>query len=136
MAKEKPIKTLLINDPEYLQKTFYSQYKPEHWFYRFELLRRCHENDATSTTLFENWKDEYCQEDLKKMLRIEMHFLYFQMVETLFELIFAISSHDSRELWLALSFSGNHQTGYHSDTYGKISAYAKDELNDPDFNKN
>jgi len=38
-------------------------------------------------------------------MRTEIHFLYFQMIETLFEIIFAVSESDNRDLWVALTFS-------------------------------
>lgn len=44
-------------------------------------------------------------EDFKRVLRTEMHFLYFQMVETLFEIIFANLKYGYKNIWFNLTHS-------------------------------
>jgi hypothetical protein len=63
--------------------------------------------------------EDFIDKDFKRVIRTEMHFLYFQMIETLFEIIFAIYEKDNRDLWLSLSFSK------YVENYERIS-----ELND------
>jgi hypothetical protein len=42
------------------------------------------------------------------------------MIETLFEIISAVSKHDNRNLWVALTFSNDRQCLFYSDTYEQI----------------
>ena len=57
------------------------------------------------------------------MLKIELHFFYFQIAEALFELIFALDSKDEKNIWATISFSG-------FSTYDKIKAISegKDDI--------
>ncbi len=104
-------KQFVINDLDSLQKEFYKTYNPDYWLYKISLLKNCHDNfDSVKDTLNDDLSD-VVDDDYKRALRTEMHFLYFQMVETIFEIIFAISKHDNRNLWLALTFS-NWQNNY------------------------
>ena len=98
-------KQFIVNDLDSLQKEFYKTYDPDYWLYKISLLKNCHNNfDSIRDTLNDDLSD-VVDDDYKRALRTEMHFLYFQMVETLFEIIFAVSKHDNRNLWLALTFS-------------------------------
>lgn len=98
-------KQFIVNDLDSLQKEFYKTYDPDYWLYKISLLKNCHDNfDSIKDTLNADLSD-VVDDDYKRALRTEMHFLYFQMVETLFEIIFAVSKHDNRNLWLALTFS-------------------------------
>ena len=101
----------IVNDIDSLQKEFYKTYDPDYWLYKISLLKNCHANfDDIKNVLKKNLGD-VIDDDYKRSLRTEMHFLYFQMIETLFEIIFAVSKHDNRDLWLALTFS-NWQNNY------------------------
>ncbi len=120
-SKQSKTKTLIVKDLDSLQKEFYKTYDPDYWLHKIALLKNCHDN-------FENAKDvltidlgDVTDEEYKKMLRTEMHFLYFQMVETLFEVVFAISKHDNKNLGLALTFSNYRQSSFYSNTYKQIS---------------
>ena len=98
-------KQFIVNDLDSLQKEFYKTYDPDYWLYKISLLKNCHDNfDSIKDTLNDDLSD-VVDANYKRALRTEMHFLYFQMVETLFEIIFAVSKHDNRNLWLALTFS-------------------------------
>jgi len=98
-------KQFIVNDLDSLQKEFYKTHDPDYWLYKISLLKNCHDNfDSIKDTLNDNLSG-VVDDDYKRALRTEMHFLYFQMVETLFEIIFAVSKHDNRNLWLALTFS-------------------------------
>lgn len=98
-------KNFFVNNLDSLQKEFYETYNPDYWLYKISLLKNCHDNfDSIKDTLNDDLSD-VIDDDYKRMLRTEMHFLYFQMIETLFEIIFAVSKHDNRNLWLALTFS-------------------------------
>jgi len=98
-------KQFIVNDLDSLQKEFYKTYDPDYWLYKISFLKNCHDNfDSIKDTLNDDLSD-VVDANYKRALRTEMHFLYFQMVETLFEIIFAVSKHDNRNLWLALTFS-------------------------------
>lgn len=117
---KKKLKTFTVNDLDNLQKEFYRMYDPDHWLYRIMLLKNSHDDfDQLKSSLIKN-TEETVDGDFKRTIRTELHFLYFQMVETLFEIIFAISKHDNRDLWVALTFSNDRNTPFYSETYKRI----------------
>lgn len=129
----KRLKQFAINDLDKLQKEFYISYNPDYWKYKISLLKNSHD-------FFDNIKEnltddleEFDEEYYKRMIRTELHFLYFQMTETLFETIFAVTEHDNRDLWLALTFSNDHKTVYYSDCYNKINKFSEGNLEKPDL---
>ncbi len=135
ISKDKKEKQFVVCDLDSLQKEFYRTYNPGYWLYKIHLLKNSHDNyesinDALKTNLSEVEDDAY-----KRMLRTELHFLYFQMVETLFEIIFALSrpGFDNRDLWIALTFSSDRQTVFYSDSYKKIKEFSEGKLKDPDL---
>lgn len=98
-------KDLLINDRDSLQKEFYRDFDLDYWLYKINLLKSTHDNFDSLGTLLKKEIDQFSADDCKRMIRTEMHFLYFQMVESLFEIIFAVMEKDNRDLWITLSFS-------------------------------
>lgn len=104
-------KKFIVNDLDSLQKEFYKTYNPDYWLYKISLLKNSHDDFDNVKNVLKNDLGDVVDDDYKRTLRTEMHFLYFQMVETLFEIIFAVSKHDNRDLWLALTFS-NWQNNY------------------------
>jgi len=98
-------KHFIVNDFDFLQKEFYRTYNPDYWLCKICLLNNCHSNfDSIKNVLKQNL-DNVIDDDYKRSLRTEMHFLYFQMIETLFEIVFAVSKNDNRNLWINLTFS-------------------------------
>ncbi|XOB40921.1 MAG: hypothetical protein ACKKMW_02530 [Candidatus Nealsonbacteria bacterium] len=117
---KKKLKTFTVNDLDNLQKEFYRMYDPDYWLYRIMLLKNSHDDfDQLKSSLIKN-TEETIDGDFKRTIRTELHFLYFQMIETLFEIIFAISKHDNRDLWVALTFSNDRNTPFYSETYKRI----------------
>jgi hypothetical protein len=99
------MKTFTVNDIDSLQKEFYRMYDPDYWLYRIMLLKNSHDDfEQLKSSLTKN-TEETIDKDFRRVMRTEMHFLYFQMIETLFEIIFAVSESDNRDLWVALTFS-------------------------------
>jgi hypothetical protein len=96
---------LSINDRDSLQKEFYRDFDLDYWLYKIVLLKNTHDNFNLLSTSLEKQIDQFSSDDCKRMIRTEMHFLYFQMVESLFEIIFAVMEKDNRDLWITLSFS-------------------------------
>lgn len=113
-------RALTVNDLDKLQKEFYQTYDPDYWIYRIELLKNSHDNFEDTKDILTKNLSEVEDDKFKRAIRTELHFLYFQMTETLFEIIFALTEHDNRDLWLALTFSNEKTTYFHSDTYSKI----------------
>lgn len=116
----KPNKKFVVADIESLQEEFYRTYDPDYWLYRISLLSNAHDNFGKIKKYLTEDLAEVSDEDYKRMLRTEMHFLYFQMVEALFEIIFAIAHHDNRNLWVALTFSNDRDTAFYSNAYYEI----------------
>jgi hypothetical protein len=117
---KKPQKKFIVMDIESLQEEFYRTYDPDYWLYRISLLRNAHENFGDIKKFLLEDLAEVSDEDYKRMIRTEMHFLYFQMIETLFEIIFAVAHHDNRNLWVALTFSNDKDTTFYSNAYSEI----------------
>ncbi len=115
------MKIFTVNNLDNLQKEFYRMYDPDYWLYRIMLLKNSHDDfDKLKSCLVKN-TEEIVDKDFQRVIRTELHFLYFQMIETLFEIIFAVSKHDNRDLWIALTFSNDRNTLFYSETYKKIS---------------
>ena len=98
-------KIFTVNDIDGLQEEFYRMYDPDYWLYIIMLFKNSHDDfDQLKPSLTKN-TEETIDKDFRRVMRTEMHFLYFQMIETLFEIIFAVSESDNRDLWVALTFS-------------------------------
>lgn len=123
-TKNKKLKTFTVNNLDNLQKEFYRSYDPDYWLYRISMLKNCHDNFDNVKKILTEGIEEVIDDDYKRVLRTELHFLYFQMVETLFEIIFALK-HDNRDLWIALTFSNDRDTCFYSDIYKKIAELNK-----------
>lgn len=116
------MRTFNVNDLDSLQKEFYRMYDPDYWLYRIMLLKNSHDDfDQLKSSLTKN-TEEVIDKDFRRVMRTELHFLYFQMIETLFEIIFAVSRHDNRDLWVALTFSNYRDTPFYSESYKEIAA--------------
>lgn len=113
-------KPLIVNDLVSLQKEFYKTYDPDYWLHKISLLKNCHDNFENAKEILTINMGGVDDEEYKRVLRTEMHFLYFQMVETLFEIIFAVAKHDNKNLGLALTFSNYKQSDFYSNTYKQI----------------
>lgn len=108
---------------------FFRGYHADYWDYKIALLKRIH--DSYETLKEDLWKGVkgVVDEDFKRVLRTEMHFLYFQLVEALFEMIFAICAQEPRYLWARLTFSDWRQN------YEKIKLLAERKLDSPDIKR-
>ncbi len=110
MNKQTP---LIIGDIDSLAREFYSSYDPEYWHNLLDWLKYSHDNFDTLRDDFSRSREEKVNPDeFRKMIRCELHFLYFKMIETLFDIIFAVCSHNLKTLWLALNFSNDRRTPY------------------------
>ena len=124
---------LYVNDPDKLEKDFYEKYDPDYWLYKIYLLKNSHDDYDKMKEILTGDLVDVIHENYKRMIRTELHFLYFQMIETLFELIFALSKFTRQEIWLALTFSNKRNSPYYYDCYGNIRDLSNDKLKDPDL---
>lgn len=115
--------------PEQLSTEFYTYYDPEVWYYRLRANQRLIDNPDLGN--FDDSQIEFSAEKTKSILKSEIHFMYFQMIETLFELIMGISGHDSRYLWMAISYANDRKSPYYSNLYKRIEALAQCDTADP-----
>lgn len=84
---------------------FYKLYPIDHWIYKVNMLENIINNyDSVKKILHENLID-VIDKDCVNMLKAEIHFTYFQIIEALFELIFALEKRKDKFLWFLLSFS-------------------------------
>jgi hypothetical protein len=125
---------LAVRDPENLAAKFYGHYDFGRWNLRAQLLMSLHVNydklvagDVFTTDELQN-KSRFLA-----MVHSEMHFLYFQMVEALFNMVFALATHDEKDLWLALAFSGDRGTHFYQDAYRLITHFRENKLTEPDL---
>lgn len=130
MAKTKETKkSVHLRNPLGLSKEFYQNYDIDYWNNIIDTLRFNHDSFEELQPIFEKYG--YCFEKAKyqRTMRVELHFLYFKLVESLFEMIFAIYNFDGRMLWLALSLSNKKDSYYYSACYKNIERFATDEEN-------
>ncbi len=103
---------------------FYKYYPIDHWIYKANMLKNIIENfDSIKNVILKDLGD-VIEEDCIKMLKAEIHFTLFQMIETLFELIFTLEKRDDKKLWLYLSLSYRISRA----TYKRIEKISKGEI--------
>lgn len=95
-------KKLIINDVNELEKEFYSNYHLYYWLSKIHLLKNCHDKYENVKSAIKSDLTNISDDDYKRVLRTEMHFLYFQMVETLFEFIFTYETNGDKQIWINL----------------------------------
>ncbi len=84
---------------------FYKQYPIDHWIYKVTIFKNIIDNyDSISATILGDLVD-VIDKDCINMLKAEIHFTYFQIIEALFELIFALEKRKDKLLWLFITIS-------------------------------
>ncbi len=84
---------------------FYKQYPIDHWIYKVTIFKNIIDNyDSISATILGGLVD-VIDKDCINMLKAEIHFTYFQIIEALFELIFALEKRKDKLLWLFITIS-------------------------------
>ena len=133
MGKDK--KKLVINDLNRLNNDFFKNYNIDYWLYKICILKECHDNSDKIFNIVTKDLIDADIEDFKKSLRLELHFLYFHLIETLFALYFTVCKFPTNELWLALAFSKDRDTYFYLDIYNMIKEFAEGKLLDIDPSK-
>lgn len=133
MGKDK--KKLVINDLNRLNNDFFKNYNIDYWLYKICILKECHDNSDKIFNIVTKDLIDADIEDFKKSLRLELHFLYFHLIETLFTLYFTVCKFPTNELWLALAFSKDRDTYFYLDIYNMIKEFAEGKLLDIDPSK-
>lgn len=103
-----------------LFKNFYKKYHIDHWLYKLNYLKYSLDNfDQIKSNIYENLNDTK-DEDCILMLKTEMHFTYFQIIETLFEMVLALNEDNDLFLWLNLSITKSSKIKKHMAIIQKI----------------
>lgn len=82
---------------------FYKLYPHDFWLNKANMLKAKLDSDSTSYDDIGEYAHGGNSERYKRMLKYELHFTYFQQVEALFELLFALQNLDDKHIWLHLS---------------------------------
>jgi len=128
-------KKLVINDLNRLNNDFFKNYNIDYWLYKICILKECHDNSDKIFNIVTKDLIDADIEDFKKSLRLELHFLYFHLIETLFTLYFTVCKFPTNELWLALAFSKDRDTYFYLDIYNMIKEFTEGKLLDIDPSK-
>ncbi|MEK7476339.1 MAG: hypothetical protein AAB152_12005 [Candidatus Coatesbacteria bacterium] len=121
-----------------LAKLFFERFEPHHLFFKMHLLL-AHYRDA------ETFVPSFCESDLpltdqnmkdlaegfRRFVKVETHFMYFQMIELLFQLLFVVAHYPIEEIWPALTFTNDRRSRYYMPIYRLIRAYGEGTLDDP-----
>lgn len=88
---------------------FFKLYQVDYWLYKQSMLKGYLDSYDELKEDFQRLVKKVDDVDYINMLKLEIHFTYFQMIEALFELIFAVETayekKDDQSLWFYLSFS-------------------------------
>ncbi len=97
----------LFNDPENIQG-FYRIYDTYCWIRKANFLKDTYDNSERIQKYYHRYfKTDLGSEEgsFKRSIALDIHFLGFQAIETLFELLFALYYKDNRYLWITISNS-------------------------------
>ena len=110
-----------MNIPPIDYKEFYLNYQIDYWSYKIAMLKNVFDNfHEVKNTIYKGLTDTN-DEDFLLMIKTDLHFLYFQVIEALFELIFALEKGDERYIWFHMSFpDGNHYNRIKSIAFFEI----------------
>lgn len=84
---------------------FYKAYHIDYWRYKLFLLQNIISYYDSVKEFLHASLGDVDDENFRRMLKVEIHFIYFQIVEALFELIFALENQDDLYLWYNLTVS-------------------------------
>ncbi|MBM4166284.1 MAG: hypothetical protein FJ218_05100 [Ignavibacteria bacterium] len=100
-------------------KQFYKQYLLDHWLYKQSMLYNTIKNYEQVKSILQKDVTNIKDEDYLWTMKIEIHFTYFQMIETLFNMTFSFyrKEIDNNYLWLYLSSLGGQ---HRKEVYEKI----------------
>jgi hypothetical protein len=112
--------------PPFNYLEFYKNYQVDYWNYKIGILKNSLDNfDEVKETFYKNLQDTI-DKDCILMIKTDLHFIYFQIIEALFELIFALEKMDERNLWYYLSFPEiNHYDRIKKIAEGDVSFLSK-----------
>jgi len=84
---------------------FYRLYQSDYWLNKLLLLRNAIVHYEEVKPHLHDGAALVDDESFLRMLKMELHFMYFQIIEALFDMIFAIEDDRDEILWYTLSFS-------------------------------
>ena len=104
--------------PPFDYKMFYEKYQVDYWGFKIQILKNIIDDfQNLKSSILSNITD-INDSDAILTIKTDLHFTYFQMIESLFELIFAIEYFDEENIWHYISFSK-------LDNYNKIKELAE-----------
>jgi len=109
---------MITEEPEIL----YKLYPYNHWVTKANMIKSKIDADATAYDdigIFAHGSDN---DRYQRMLKYELHFTYFQQVEALFEILFALQTLDDKHIWFHLSNAN------WSENYAEIRRIAEGKL--------
>jgi len=133
MKKDK--KSLIVNDLKRINESFFNNYNIDYWLYKICILKECHDNSDKVFDIITKDLIDTDIEDFRKALRLELHFLYFHLIETLFTLYFTVCKYPNTQLWLALAFSNERDTYFFQEIYKMIKDFKEGKLLNFDLEK-
>ena len=108
---------------------FYNNYPVNLLACKIDLLYNEYDSQIDLFTEIEN--DQIIKQ---KTIRSEIHFILYQLIEALFELIFCLLDNHSKNIWLALTLVNDRKSPFYIDVYNRIRLLSENSLNEPDFN--
>jgi hypothetical protein len=108
-------------------KHFYNRYFLNFWEIKYNFLKKKLENfDSLDIQSELNIEDDFdhIDKNFLAFLKFEIHFLKFQIIESLFSLIFALEEGDDLNLWFNLSFPKD-SSGRSFAVYDRISGFSR-----------
>ncbi|WP_421774251.1 hypothetical protein [Gracilimonas sp.] len=101
---------------------FYKLYPYDHWLNKANMLKFKIDSGSTAYDDIGVYAHESNDERYQRMLKYELHFTYFQQVEAIFELLFALQNLDDKHIWIYLSQANGREN------YSKIKSISEGEL--------
>lgn len=91
--------------PPYNYLEFYQKYNLSYWANKIALLHNSFISYEKVRDVLNKEIDKPNDDEFLLMLKIEIHFMYYQISEALYELIFALEKSDEKKLWKQISVS-------------------------------
>lgn len=101
---------------------FYKLYPYDFWLSKANMLKEKIDSGSSTQEDIGVYAQGSNDERYQRMLKYELHFTYFQQVEAIFELLFALQNLDDKYIWIYLSQADGREN------YSKIKSISKGDL--------
>ena len=99
---------------------YYKNYPIDHWLYKINYIKNSLDDFQKAKDIIYDGLKDTKDNDCIMMLKTELHFSYYQIVECLFELVFALKEDKDEYLWLNLSRTSREKVKEHQNIIAKI----------------